>query len=77
MRKFHRHMEIFVSKGGSCGYDNECIDDIELSRGIEILLNDGYPRSYPKLTRISSSMGGLIGLIHPLYMEWGYSPWMA
>ena len=29
-RKFHRRMEIFVSKGGSCGYDNECIGDIEL-----------------------------------------------
>ena len=28
-RKFHRRMELFVSEGGSCGYDNECIGDIE------------------------------------------------
>ena len=28
-RKFCRHMGIFVSEGGSCGYDNECIGEIE------------------------------------------------
>ena len=28
-RKFPRCMDNFVSEGGSCGYDNECIGDIE------------------------------------------------
>ena len=28
-RKFRRCMEIFVFEGGSCGYHNECIGDIE------------------------------------------------
>ena len=27
--KFRRHMELFVSEGGSRGYDNQCIGDIE------------------------------------------------
>ena len=28
-REFPRCIKIFVSEGGSCGYDNECIGDIE------------------------------------------------
>jgi hypothetical protein len=29
-RKFHRHMELFLSKGGSCSYDDESIGDIKV-----------------------------------------------
>ena len=29
-RKFCRHMELFLSEGGSCDYDNESICDIDL-----------------------------------------------
>jgi hypothetical protein len=28
--KFHRHMEFFLAKGGSCYYDYESIDEIEV-----------------------------------------------
>ena len=48
-RKFRRRMELFVYKGRSCGYDNECIDDIEFSLRYKHLVKRWLPKELPQV----------------------------
>ena len=48
-RKFHRHIELFASKGGSCGYDNKCIGDIELPLRYRNLVKRWIPKELPQV----------------------------
>ena len=48
-RKFSRCMELFVSEGGSCGYDNEHIRDIEFPLGYRHLFKRWLPKEVPQV----------------------------
>ena len=48
-RKFCKRMELFVSKGGSCGYDNECIGDNEFLLRYRHLVKRWLPKEIPQV----------------------------
>ena len=48
-RKFCRHMELFLSKGGSCDYDNESIGDIEFPLRYKHLVKRWLPKELPQV----------------------------
>jgi hypothetical protein len=48
-RKFRRCMEFFLSKGGSCSYDDESIGDIEVPLRYKHLLKKWVPKELPPL----------------------------
>ena len=45
-RKFHRSMEFFSAKGGSCSYDNERIDNIKVSLRYKHIMKQWVPKDF-------------------------------
>jgi hypothetical protein len=48
-RKFHRRMEFFLAEGGSCSYDAESIDDIEVPLRYKHLVKRWVPKDLPQV----------------------------
>jgi hypothetical protein len=48
-RKFHRRMEFFLEKWGSCSYDHERIDDIEVPLRYKYIVKQWVPKDLPKI----------------------------
>jgi hypothetical protein len=48
-RKFHRCMEFFLAEGGSCSYDAESIDDIEVPLRYKHLVKRWVPKDLPQV----------------------------
>jgi hypothetical protein len=48
-RKFHRCMEIFLAKGGSCSYDHERIEDIEVPLRYKHIVKQWVPKDIPEI----------------------------
>jgi hypothetical protein len=48
-RKFHRRMEFFLAEGGSCSYDDESIDDIEVPLRYKHLVKRWVPKDLPQV----------------------------
>jgi hypothetical protein len=46
-RKFHRRMDFFLAKGGSCFYDHESIDDIEVPLRYKHIVKRWVPKDLP------------------------------
>ena len=46
-RKFHRHMDFFLVKGGSCSYDHESIDDTEFPLRYKHIVKRWVPKDLP------------------------------
>jgi hypothetical protein len=49
IRKFHRCMEFFLAKGGSCSYDHESIDDIEVPLRYKHIVKKWVPKDLPEI----------------------------
>jgi hypothetical protein len=47
--KFHRCMELFLDKGGSCSYDHERIDDIKVPLRYKHIVKRWVPKDLPKI----------------------------
>ena len=47
--KFRRCMLLFVYEGGSCGYDNKCIGDIEFHLRYRHLVKRWLPKELPQV----------------------------
>ena len=47
--KFHKHMEFFHPEGGSCSYDVESIDNIEVPLRSNHLVKRWVPKDLPKI----------------------------
>ena len=48
-RKFSKHMEFFLARGGSCSYDDETIGDIKVPLRYKHLVKQWVPSNIPKL----------------------------
>jgi len=48
-RKFHKHMDFFLGKGGSCSYDHESIDDIEVPLRYKHIVKQWVPKDLPEI----------------------------
>ena len=47
-RKFHRCMEFFLVKGGSCYYDHESINDIKVPLRYNHIVKQWVPKDLPE-----------------------------
>jgi hypothetical protein len=48
-RKFHKRMDFFLVKGGSCSYDHESIDDIEVPLRYKHIVKQWVPKDLPEI----------------------------
>ena len=48
-RKFHKCMECFLDEGGSCSYDDEIIENIEVPLTYKNLVKQWVPKDIPEL----------------------------
>jgi hypothetical protein len=48
-KKFHKCMEFFLAKGGSCYYDHESINDIEVPLRYTHIVKQWVPKDLPEI----------------------------
>lgn len=48
-RKFHKRMDFFLVKGGSCSYDHESIDDIKVPLRYKHIVKQWVPKDLPEI----------------------------